>query len=112
MSAFAATPRPPYFAVVFTSVRTDCDGEGYEAASRHMLELASAQPGYLGVESACGADGVGITVSYWGSLDAIRQWRQHLDHLAAQKDGRAKWYAAYRLRVCRVEYDRTFSYPE
>ncbi len=112
MTPLATTPRPPYFAVVFTSVRTEDDGEDYEVTAGRMLELASAQPGYLGVESVRGADGVGITVSYWDSLDAIRRWRQHLEHLGAQEQGRAKWYSAYRLRVCRVEYDSTFSHAD
>jgi heme-degrading monooxygenase HmoA len=108
MSPLATTPRPPYFAVVFTSVRTGDDAEGYEVTAVRMLELASAQPGFLGVESVRGADGVGITVSYWDSLEAIRRWRQHLEHLDAQRQGRAKWYSSYRLRVCRVEYDSEF----
>jgi heme-degrading monooxygenase HmoA len=68
-----------------------------------MFALASDQPGFLGVETARGADGVGITVSYWESLDAIREWRRHADHQVAQKLGREKWYRAYKLRVARVE---------
>ncbi len=108
MELLARTPKPPYYAVVFTSVRTDEDGEGYAATAERMVELASAQPGFLGIESARGADGVGITVSYWESLDAIRNWRQHAEHLEAQAGGRAKWYRRFALRVCRVEHDYDF----
>src|SRR5262245_2268098 len=102
MSAPASTPDPPYFAVVFTSVRTDADPGGYERTAERMLELAREQPGYLGVESARGDDGLGITVSYWDSLEAIRAWREHAEHAIAQQQGRNKWYSRYALRVCRV----------
>jgi heme-degrading monooxygenase HmoA len=104
----AQTPRPPYYAVVFTSQRTGADPEGYAATAARMAELAAEQLGFLGVESARGADGVGITVSYWESLDAVRRWGEHLEHRLAQQLGRSRWYEAFRLRVCRVEADRLF----
>jgi heme-degrading monooxygenase HmoA len=109
MSAIAQTPVPPYYAVVFTSQRTPVDGAGYEEMAERMVELAASQPGFLGVESTRGADGVGITVSYWQSLEAIRAWREHAEHRVAQSRGRAKWYSAYRLRICRVEGE--YGYP-
>jgi len=99
----AQTPAPPYFAVIFTSVRTAADPAVYEVTAERMLELAREQPGYLGVESARGEDGLGITVSYWVSLEAIGAWRKHAEHAIAQEQGRAKWYSRYALRVCRVE---------
>jgi heme-degrading monooxygenase HmoA len=103
MSQLASTPDPPYFAVIFTSIRTLADAEDYEIAARRMLELARQQPGYLGVESARGEDGLGITVSYWTSLQAIRAWRENAEHVLAQESGRTKWYSRYSLRICRVE---------
>ena len=101
----------PYYAVIFTSRRTDIDAEGYSATAERMVQLASEQPGFLGVESARGADGLGITVSYWGSLGSIRRWREHAEHRLAQRDGKARWYASYRLRVCRVEAEFEFQQP-
>ena len=71
--------------------------------AEHMVELAARQPGFLGVESA--REELGITVSYWESLDAIRQWKAHAEHLVAQKLGREKWYRAYKTRICLVERD-------
>lgn len=103
--------KPPYYAVIFTSQRTEADGTGYTATAERMVQLASEQPGFLGVESARGADGVGITVSYWDSLDSIRRWRDHAEHRLAQRDGKAKWYARYQLRVCRVEEAWGFEKP-
>ena len=96
----ANTPQPPYYAVLFTSVRTDVDG-GYEAMAQRMVELAAMQPGFLGVESA--REGLGITVSYWESEAAIADWKRQAEHRVAQERGRSNWYAAYRTRVCRVE---------
>jgi heme-degrading monooxygenase HmoA len=99
----ARTPSPPYYAVVFSSVRTADDPAGYDAAAQRMVELASSMPGFLGVESVRGEDGFGITVSYWQSEEAIRDWQRHAEHLAAQRLGRERWYECFALRVCRVE---------
>jgi len=97
------TREPPYWAVIFTSERTSEDPAGYAQTADEMVALASSQLGFLGVETARGDDGIGITVSYWESLDAIREWRQHADHQAAQKVGKERWYRRYRVRVARVE---------
>ncbi len=99
----ARTPEPPYWAVVFTSQRTPGDDEGYAAMAAAMHELALRQPGCLGVESARGADGAGITVSYWASEEAMRAWKHVAAHAAAQRRGRERWYADYTVRVARVE---------
>ncbi|OJW83030.1 MAG: antibiotic biosynthesis monooxygenase [Bacteroidetes bacterium 46-16] len=98
----AKTPEPPYYAVIFTSLRTEGD-EGYSAMADAMAELAIEQPGYLGIESA--RDGLGITVSYWESLEAIKNWKENMKHRAAQKLGREKWYSSFKTRICKVERD-------
>ncbi len=95
----ATTPEPPYYAVIFTSVRREED-DGYTATAARMLELARRQPGFLGFESA--RDGVGISVSYWRSLEDIAAWREHAEHREAQRRA-ARWYRSYRVRICRVE---------
>ena len=102
----ARTPEPPYWAVIFTSVRTEGEGEAYGAMAELMERLAARQPGYLGVESA--REAVGITVSYWADEDSIQAWRRDVEHIAAQRLGRERWYAAYSLRVARVERERRF----
>jgi heme-degrading monooxygenase HmoA len=99
---FAATPEPPYYAAIFTTQRTPGD-HGYGAMAARMVELASRQPGFLGVESARDAEGFGITVSYWASEEAIADWKRDVEHLAAQRAGRERWYERYGLRVARVE---------
>lgn len=101
-TGFARTPEPPYFAVIFTSRRTEGDN-GYAEMADRMVALASKQPGFLGVESVRGADGVGITVSYWESEDAIRNWKKHTEHRIAQEFGRRSWYQDFMVRVSRVE---------
>ncbi len=101
----AKTPPPPYYAVIFSSLRTDVD-EGYHETAQRMLDLAAEQPGYLGVEGV--REGLGITVSYWESLKAIRNWKQQAEHLVAQQKGRTDWYAAYMTRICKVERDYGF----
>lgn len=101
----AKTPHAPYYAVIFTSVRTEID-EGYAEMARRMLELARRQPGFLGEESA--RNEAGITVSYWESLEAIRAWKNNPDHLEAQNQGKKKWYKAYKIRIVKVERDYDF----
>lgn len=101
--SFAQTPAPPYVAVIFTSRRKLEDDDGYAAMAGEMERLADGQDGYLGIESARDAEGLGITVSYWRDMESVRAWKRHADHIAAQKLGRAKWYADYTVRVAVVE---------
>lgn len=104
----ADTPEPPYWAVIFTTLRADAGAEDdYDGTARRMMELASRQPGFLGVEHA--RDAIGITVSYWANLEAIEAWRRNAEHLAAQRLGRELFYRAFRLRVARVERARAWS---
>jgi heme-degrading monooxygenase HmoA len=102
-AGIACTPRPPYYAVIFTSLRTDAEPDAYDTTAGRMVELAARQPGYLGVETARGADGVGITVSYWDSEEHIAAWRRDAEHTIARERGRTGWYAHYEVRVAKVE---------
>ena len=98
----AKTPEPPYFAVIFTSLRTEGD-KGYGKMAERMEELAAGQPGYLGIESARSPGGLWITVSYWASEEAIVSWKANLEHRGAQDAGRESWYEGYSVRIARVE---------
>mgnify|MGYP000900614215 CR=1 FL=1 len=102
MSLIVNTPKPPYFAVIFTSTRTEGD-KGYEKIADRMLELAKQQPGFLGAEFA--REDVGITVSYWEDLDSIKNWKANSEHLKAQKTGRKLWYDSFKVRISKVERD-------
>lgn len=101
----AKTPVPPYYAVIFTSVRSGSD-EGYAQIADRMATLAEEQPGYIGMESA--RNEIGITISYWESLDAIRNWKNNTEHLLAQQMGRSSFYTSYKTRICKVERDYDF----
>lgn len=96
-----------YYAVIFTSQRKEGDN-GYSEMADKMDELARQQPGFIGAESARDASGYGITVSYWESLEAIRGWKQHEEHLVAQEKGRQAWYKSYKVRICKVEREYAF----
>lgn len=99
MATPATTPTPPYYAVIFTSVRHDGDS-GYGEAARQMLELASKQPGFLGFETA--RQEIGISVSYWSTPEAIQAWKENAAHRRIQNRA-GEWYTAFRVRICRVE---------
>ncbi|WP_406417822.1 antibiotic biosynthesis monooxygenase [Streptomyces sp. NBC_00873] len=106
----ASLPAPPYYAVVFTAVRTAGDN-GYGETDERLLKLAADQPGFLGVDSARGADGLGITVSYWRDEDSIAAWRDHAEHALARAHGREHWYASFSLHVAKVERAYGFTRP-
>jgi heme-degrading monooxygenase HmoA len=101
----ANTPSPPYYSVIFTSTRTEGDN-GYGDMADLMVDLASKQDGFLGVESA--RNEIGITVSYWQDLDSIKQWRHHAEHTVARELGREKWYGSFKVRIAKVERDYRF----
>ena len=104
--SIAKTKAAPYYAVIFTSIRTSGD-KGYGKMADAMLEAAAKQPGYLGIESA--REDLGITVSYWDSLESIAEWKKDSMHLMAQQAGRDKWYESYKIRICLVERDYEFT---
>lgn len=95
----------PYYAVIFTSTRTECD-HGYSEMAQQMETLAKQQPGFIDYESA--RDEIGITVSYWENLQAIANWKANADHLFAQQRGIKDWYKWYKVRICLVEREYDF----
>ena len=101
----AHTPEAPYYAVIFTSVRTEGDN-GYAEMADRMVELAQQQYGFLGVESA--RNEVGITVSYWRDLESIKRWKEHAEHSFAREKGRSEWYKSFKTRIAKVERDYGF----
>ncbi len=106
MSGYAKTPEPPYYAVIFSSQRTE-GNNGYGEMADKMVELASKQKGFLGVESARD-DALGITVSYWDSLESIKKWKENTAHKVAQEKGKSIWYQGFALRVSKVERQNFF----
>lgn len=110
-SGFASTPRPPYYAVIFSSQRTEGDN-GYGETAARMAELAAQQPGFLGMESTRGADGFGITVAYFDTEENIRAWKRNMEHAAARQKGREVWYAHYEIRIAKVERAYNFKAPQ
>jgi heme-degrading monooxygenase HmoA len=114
-SNFAKTPRPPYYAVIFSAQRppgNDGSADGYAETAARMEALVAQQPGFLGAESTGGADGFGITVAYFDSESNIRNWKRNLEHAAAREQGRKRWYSHYEVRVARVERAYNFDAPE
>jgi heme-degrading monooxygenase HmoA len=99
------TPPPPYYAVIFTSVRTN-DNEGYAETDALMSELALQQDGFLGMEHA--SSEIGITISYWRDVESIKHWKDNLDHQKAQIEGQKTWYSQYKVRIAKVERDYDF----
>jgi len=101
----AKTPLPPYYAVIFSSIRKNGD-KGYNIMAEDMLKLASKQDGFLGVEST--REELGITVSYWRDLDSIKKWKENSKHKSAIEKGRSIWYKSFKIRVAKVERDKKF----
>lgn len=110
-SGFAKTPKPPYYAVIFSARRTQGDN-GYAETAARMAELVAQQPGFLGAEHARDESGFGITVAYFDSEESIRNWKRNLEHAAAREKGRKQWYSHYELRVAKVERAYNFKAPQ
>ena len=105
MSSFSNTPQPPYYAVIFTSLKIEED-KGYGKMAQRMIELANQEDGFLGLESA--REEIGITVSYWKDEESIKKWKANIEHINAQKIGQELWYKQYKVRVAKVERDYEF----
>jgi heme-degrading monooxygenase HmoA len=105
MNKFAETPSPPYYAVIFTTIQSD-GRDGYDEISERMLDLAQKEKGFLGIESARGE--IGLSVTYWASLEDIARWKNHAEHKIAQAKGFEMWYKAFATRVAKVEVDSFF----
>ena len=104
---FANTPKPPYYAVIFSSLK-ELDNLGYEDMAKKMVELVNNQEGFLGAESLRDSSGFGITVSYWRDLESINKWKSNLEHLKAQQKGKELWYKKYKIRIAKVEKEYSF----
>lgn len=101
----ANTPKPPYYAVIFSSLKTN-DTDGYNEMANKMEELVKNQVGFLGMESV--RNKLGITISYWKNLDAIKQWKANMAHIEAREKGKSNWYKKFKVRICKVERDYDF----
>ena len=106
---FASTPPPPYYAVIFTSKRTNRDEPGYGVVAQRMVDLGARYDGFLGLETARSSDGVGITVSYWRDENALLAWKRDTEHQKAQRGGREAWYERFEVRVAKVERAYAFA---
>lgn len=105
MNQIAETPAPPYYAVIFSSLRTAGDNDYYKMAER-MVELAMGQKGFLGMESV--REDLGITISYWATEEDIANWKNNTEHMLAQSLGKELWYESFKIRVCKVERNYEF----
>ena len=101
----ANTPKPPYYAVIFTSIKNS-ETEKYDEVSKRMIELVSSQEGFLGFESA--QEKIGITISYWSNLNSIANWKNNFEHQEAQKLGKEKFYQTFKVRISKIERDYKF----
>ncbi len=107
MGTIIRTPKTPYYAVIFTSIRTAGDN-GYEDTANELMTCVSQQQGFLGAESVRDNDGFGMTISYWSTLESIQNWKNDQSHQRAKENGREHWYSQYMIRICVVESDNFF----
>ena len=109
--AIASDPESHYYAVIFTSTLSGQDRETYSQIGQRMEDLARDQPGFLGIESTRNAQGLGITISYWKTKQAIQEWKLHAEHVMAREMGRSTWYNHFHVRIAKVEREYSFQRP-
>lgn len=97
----------PYYAVIFTSLRK-MDVQDYNHMAERMEKLSNTQPGFLGIQSVREESGLGITVSYWKTLEDVANWKKNVEHREAQSKGKSDWYSGYEVRICKVEREYKF----
>ena len=105
------SPTPPYYAAIFSSVRTAEVDDLYASTAADMFSLAVKQPGFLDAESVEDSARHGITVTYWDSLENIKRWKTNAEHLVVQKMGRDKFYEEYHIRIAKVEREYSWTRP-
>jgi heme-degrading monooxygenase HmoA len=110
MPYVAKTPKPPYFAVVFTSINAEVDHTEHVEMYARLVQRASTYDGYLGIEGARNSDGTGVAVVYWKDLDSIEAWAKDPEHQVAKRKGREIWYSHYMIRISKVE--RAYGRPD
>jgi heme-degrading monooxygenase HmoA len=110
MPFISRTPKPPYYAVVFTSINADVDHTGHTEMYHRMVERAQSHAGFLGIEPARNIDGCGVAVVYWKDHESILEFARDPEHLIAKKKGREIWYSHYMIRICKVE--REYGRPD
>ena len=92
------------YAVIFRSIRTPHSEELYAEHSARMELLVKKIPGYIshhGQRDPISREGT--TISYFESLESIKQWREHLEHRETQKLGKELFYEKYEVQVVKVE---------
>jgi len=110
MPYIAKTPKPPYYAVVFTSINADVDHTEHVEMYGRLAQRAATYDGYLGIEPARNGDGTGVAAVYFRDLESIAAWAKDPEHQVAKRKGRELWYSHYMIRICRVE--REYGRPD
>lgn len=83
-----------------TRLRPDVALPEYEALGGRMYELVSAMPGFVSFAAYTSPDGEELGVAQFESEKALEQWRNHPEHLGAQRQGKERFFASYHIQVC------------
>lgn len=106
---FEDSPKPPYYAVIFTSRRKEGEEDNdYAEMAKRMTDLAVNSQGFIGIDSVRGTKS--ITVTYWRDLESINKWRENSDHEMAREIGYSRWYKSVTTRIALVEKDYSFDF--
>ncbi len=94
-----ATFAPGQVITIFRN-RLRADGiDEYGSTAAEMSRLARTMPGYVDHKSFTADDGERVTVVTFADAESQSAWRQQVEHRAAQRAGRERFYAEYSLQV-------------
>lgn len=88
--------------VLFRSRLTPEAGDDYAAMADEMLARARTMPGFVDFKSFRAPDGERLSVIRWENEAGLRAWADDARHRIAQRLGRERWYASFRLEVASV----------
>jgi heme-degrading monooxygenase HmoA len=91
-----------------TTMKPGFDADEAERLGARMYEIATAMPGFVSYREFSGADGESVALVEFETADALAAWRNHPEHVEAQRIGRERLFSAYRVQVCIVERDYAF----
>jgi len=94
-------------AVIFEFTPAEGRFADYKALAEGLNDQVRGFDGFISIErfQSISDGGKFVSLSFWRDEEAVRAWRNVMQHREAQKQGRAGIFKSYRLRIASVVRD-------